>query len=438
MADEVMDTPELDLGAEEVGQELDSPELEIPEAEQQPLEQPDQAASPSDPYTTKYSREMRAALKALEAQHPNEAKFLKQARDNHARLFALAQLEPKGIDGVRERYTLLDSLALGDAKGIDAVTAMQEQLANVQEVDSLLAQGNPRAFDALGEDFNQGLAKLAPAYLERVKNTDPQAYDAAILPHAVEKFASSGLLKVFNDLVDVLDAKDDPRFDAATKASFTITQLAKMAGIFNDLAKQAGEIKPGAPKIDEERQQFEQERTQFEQERQDIHWKTNIQPITDAHSKTVFDQLFDPYQKRLKLDEAGKQDLYNAYLGSLTRAGKADQAYMRQIGIYRAQRNPDPQAVANFAKNAINKLSKPIMEQLIKARYGPFLNTRPQVAKPNSQMNGRPQPPAGPNVEIRSVKPPMEEIDHRNTPIAWLAEKKYRLYSGKVVQVRQQ
>lgn len=416
--------------------EIESPELEVdaiePEGTETEVTTETQTTEPESPYTTKFSREMRAALKQWETANPESARYAKQARDNHARLFALTQLEPKGIDGVREKYALLDSLAVGDSKGLEAVTAMQEQLRSIEETDSLLANGDPRAFDALGEDFNKGLAKLAPAYLDRIQKADPAAYEAAILPHFVSTLANSDLVKEYNALVDVLNTQGDPRFDDKTKMQFAISQLAKMGGWLNGLAGKAGELKPQQTSG---RDELEQQRTEIENERQKMHWDANIKPAAAQHENQTFNTLFEPYQKRLRLDEGAKNDLMQAFKRELNRIGSADQAYMRQMAIFRGQKNPDPTSVANVVKNAINKHSKPVMESLIKARYSPFLNAAP---KPKAQVNGngKPQPPAGPNVQVVSVKPAMSEIDHRNTPIEWLPMKQYRLYSGKVVQVR--
>ena len=388
-----------------------------------------------DPYTTQFSREMRAALKAWEAANPEQTKFARQARDNHARLFALNQIEPKGIDGVREKYALLDGLAYGESKGPEALTAIQEELASVEEVDNLLAAGNPKAFDALGDDFNQGLAKLAPAYLDRVLKTDPAAFESALLPHFVSTLANSDMVRDFNALVDVLNARDDPRFDDATKLNFTLQSVQKIANWINGVQEKAGSIS-ATPKVDDQRTQFEQERTEFEQQKQNLYWDQNIKPAAARHENETFDRIFTPYQKRLKLDETAKNDLIQAYKAGLDREGGADTEYMRQMRIYRGQKNPDPTAVTNFVNNSINKHAKTVIEGLIKARYGAFLagtpRTKSAVAKPGVKASG----PVAPGVEVRTVKPPMNEIDHQNTPIEWLAQKKYRLYNGKVVQVR--
>jgi hypothetical protein len=436
--DEVMDLdPEIDASTD-VDLEAEPIETEGAEPAESTEQEPQQTTDqPDSPYTTKFSREMRAALKAWETANPESARFAKQARDNHARLFALTQLEPKGIDGVREKYALLNSLAVGDSKGIEAVTAMQERLAGVEEVDEMLASGNPKAFDALGPDFDAGLAKLAPAYLDRVKASDPAAYEAAILPHFVSQLAQSDLVREYNALVDVLNAQDDPRFDDATKMKFAISQLTKMERWMNGLAGKVGEIKPNG-QVNTQQSELEQQRTELERERQQIHWDTKIKPLALQYENQTFNSLLDPYQKRLRLDDGAKADLLQAFKNGLENAGLRDKEYMRQMKIYQGQRNPDPNAVANYVKNAINKHSKTVLEGLVKARYGSFLAGKPQTQVKVTTNNGKPAGPVEPNVEIRTVKPPMSEIDHQRTPIEWLAQKKYRLYSGKIIQVRPQ
>ena len=446
MADEsgVMDAVEPEIGAQEVESGAESRESS-PEQTEPGVEQQAQQTTPQDdPYTTKFSREYRAAMKALELAHPEQAKFLRQARGNHERLVALTQVEPRGIDGVREHYALMNSVTYadperGELKGPEALTAMQETLSSIEETDSMLAAGNPKAFDALGSDFDAGLAKLAPIYLERVQKTDPAAFEAAVTPYIVTTLAQSDLVKEFNALVDVLNTQNDPRFDEKTKAQFTVTQLAKMGTWLNGLAEKGSPVpQNGKPQVEDPRAQLEQERSQLERERQDLHWDTKIKPAAAQHENQKFEELLTPYQKRLRLDEAAKGDLLHAFKSKMAQAGTADADYMRQMKIYRNQKNPDPAAVQNYVKNAINKHAKTVMDSLVNARYAPFLNGKPRATVPGQAAAAavaKAAGPVAPNVEVRTVKPPMNEIDHRNTPIAWLAMKQYRLYGGKVVRV---
>lgn len=447
MADEagVMDTPELESPEVEVDDaELESSsELSAESTDTDDPSSTDQVSG-DDPYTTRFGREYRQWLNNLKQTDPQAAKFVKQARDSYGREFALKQLEPNGIDGIRERYALLNSLTHGDAKGTDAIAAMQERLQQTDEVDGLLAAGDPRALESLGEDFNPGLAKLAPAILDRVSQSDPEAYQSAILPHVVKTLMNSPLLSEYNGKVDEINWRLSGRTldqlsDVELK-QIAQTAIAGLTGVsknFNAMGQKAGEVK--AQPVSNQRNELEQERTALDQERQKMHWDTQIEPKVQAHEKTVFDKLFDPYQKRLKLGDPQKAAAFQAFHQSIISAAQKDESFQRQYKLYKTQKNPDPIAVTGFVNHALSKYGKAAMDGLVKDRWEPFLagRTRTQSGKPGVRPTG----PVEPNVEVRSVKPPMHEIDHQNTPLDWTAMsypggRKYRLLTGKIVQVR--
>lgn len=439
----VMDTPELD--APEV--DVDDAELGNAEGgleEQQPeTEQTEQQAS-DDPFTTRFGRDYRQWLNNLKQTDPNAAKFVKQARDSYGREFALKQLEPTGIDGIREKYALLNSLTHGEAKGTDAIAAMQERLQQTDEVDTLLAAGDPRALESLGEDFNPGLAKLAPAILDRVSQSDPEAYQAAVLPHVVKTLMASPLLGEYNGKIDEINWRLSGRtLDQLSEQELrqiAQTAIAGLTGVsknFNAMGQKAGEVK-AAPT--NQRSEIDTRSAELDQREQKMHWDTQIEPKVQSHEKSVFDKLFDPYQKRLKLGDPQKSAAFSAFHKAVIDAAQQDQAFQRQWKLYKSQKSPDPTTVVNFINHSLTKYGTAAMAQLVKDRWEPFLTGRPrtsQIVKLGTKPNG----PVEPNVEVRSVKPPMHEIDHQNTPLDWTAMsypggRKYRLLSGKVVQVR--
>jgi hypothetical protein len=432
-----------DFGGVIEAPEVDSPELELDGAndieagaeglEQEQTEQPEQEAK-DDPYSTRFGREYRQYLNSLKTTDPNSAKFVKQARDDYGRAFALKQLDPKGIDGIRENYAMLQAIG-----GTEGLTGLQERIAGVEAVDSLLAAGDPKAFDELGPDFAEGLAKLAPAYLDRVAQTNPAALEAAILPHLVNQLVNSPMLGSFNSAVDILNEVPPTWLTAEQKIHWNAERMQRvrervgqMSEWFNGVGQKAGEVK-AAPQ-DKARTEFEAERTKFEQEKQDQHWNSNIKPQLAQHESAKFEELFKPYQQRLKLGGGAKEDLKQAYKAALNKAGSQDQEYLRQMKIYRGQKNPDPTAVTNFVKNAINKHSKAALESLVMARYGSFLKGSPKTAAPAGKP-GVKTGPAGPNIEIRSVKPPMSEINHIKSNRLEMAQGIYTLYNGKKIQV---
>jgi hypothetical protein len=88
------------------------------------------------------------------------------------------------------------------------------------------------------------------------------------------------------------------------------------------------------------------------------------------------------------------------------------------------------------------KTGKTVFEQVRSERWEGFLSgTLKPTPQPGKDGKITPKGPASPNVEVRTVMPPRNEIDFQHTPIDWMAStrpggKQYRLFSGKVIQVR--
>lgn len=376
----------------------------------------------------KGSKEFREALKAWEAT-PEGAKFAKQARADHFRAQEIATLEPGGVTAMREKYALLESVG-----GAEAITSMQERIAETDAVDAALAAGDPKALEALGPDFDPGLAKLTPQILERVMKADPEAYAAAILPHLMSGLAGSPMVGDLNRMIDVLQA---PHLDEKGKLEAVTKLLGRIGQWFEANEKKAGQLKT-AP-VDKERGEFEQQRTQFEQEQQKAHWDNRIVPQVASFERTKLEELYKPYEGRLKLDAAAKADLFDTFKAKMKAAGQADAAYMKQMAIYRKQKNPDPAVVANFVKSAINRHAKNVVDSAIKARYGRFLGASKKTTATTTQQGARTTTATGGTAPIVvSVKPPIEEIDYRRTSEADQWKGIYTLKTGKKVQVRKQ
>lgn len=419
----VIDVPEIET---EIGVEVEGAEL--PEGQEQPEK--------VDPYSSKYSREMSAALKAWRDANPEAAKFARQAKDDHSRLFQLHQLEPKGIDGVREKFALLDSVVHGELKGTEAIAALQDEIRSVAEVDEMLAAGNPAALENFSDEMKVGIAKLTPAILDMVRGLDPDAYSKAVLPHFVEALKGSPLVSDFNGLVDVLNEGPPKWLTDSQKQAWSAERLEKivsyadrMARWFNGQMEKAGSLKA----VDAKPNGVADERARFEQEKQTAHWTTNINPGLDKHADSRFQELFRPYAKRLRLDTAAISALKQSFIDGVTNKAKSNKPYMDQIKRYHGQKNPNPSTVLNFAKVEFDKHADTVLKSLVNERYKPFLSGKP---KTETQATGARKAPVAPGVEIRAVKPASSEIDFKNTPLNWLHDRKYRLTSGKVVQVR--
>ncbi len=431
-----------DAGVEE-GIELESSQ-EI--GEPQEGEQQEQHAESDDPYSSKASREYSQWLKALreeKANDPASAKFARLSKDNHARLYQLQQMEPRGIDGVRETYALLDSVVHGELKGREAVGALQDELRGVQEVDERLFSGDASALKEMGEEFvQQALPKLAGPILEMVRDSNPDAYAAAVLPHFVEALKNSELVSSFNGLVDVLNEAPPSWLTADQKVQWTQDRLQRVMGLagkmgnwFNAQQAKAGELpkQTALPSTKAGTQPSELDTLRKEQETQ--HWSTNIDPKLNQHADTKFDEQFRPYAKRLHLDKAATFDLKAAFVQGIIKKATANPAYVSQIQRYHQQKRPDAGTVVNFAKVEFDKHAKTVMDALVNQRYKPFLTGGQKQAATNGNGNGAKNgPPPAVGVQVTTVKP--TNIDWKRTTPDMIHAKTYRTLDGKLYQVR--
>ena len=413
-----MDAPEVDLLDEVVEQDVELG-AEVPEAD---------AADPSEDEKVdgrKGSKEFREALKAWEAT-PEGAKYAKTARSDHFRMQELSAIEPGGITALRDRYALLESIG-----GPEALTTLQERAAGADAMDAQLAEGNPEVLKSLGPEFDEGLSKLAPSILDRMMKSSPELYASTMLPHLMSSLGGSPLVGDLNKMVDILQAT---HLDEAGKLRAVTGLLGNIGSWFAANEKRAGESQ--AAPVDQGRTQLNEERGKFEQQQQQAHWSNNINPPVAAYEKSKLEEIFKPYDTRLKLDAAAKADLFSTFKSRITEAAKADTAYMKQMAIYQKQKNPDPAIVANFVKAAINRHAKSVVETSVKARYGKFLGGVSKAAVPVVAGARTAVASPGSAATVVSVRPTTDEIDYRRTSEADQWKGIYTLKSGKKVQVR--
>jgi hypothetical protein len=412
-----------------------------------------QRTEADDPYSSKASREYSQWLKSLrDSGDPQSAKFARLAKDNHGQMFALRQLEKQGLEGVREKYAILDSVIhsdpeRGELHGAEAIAALQDSVREMAEVDELLAAGDPKALEALGEDFNEGLAKLAPSILDRVRESDPEAYAAAVLPHFVQALASSELVSNFNGLVDVLNQAPPAWLTEEQKTAWAADQQQKVIALAGNMGKWLNAQAANAAKLAKPgeggdksgarratgKDSLSDREAQFNQREQEAHWNTNIAPKLDQHAATKFSELFRPYAKRLNLDAPTANALKMEFSKRVAQTAAKDPAYIGQIKRYRGMRNPDPATVLNFTKVNFDKHARTVMESLVNERYKPFLTGRPRTSEPSSTA-GRGAPPPAKGVQIVTQKP--ANIDYKRTTVDMIHAKTYWTTDGKRVQVR--
>ncbi len=417
-------------------QEVEQVEQETPETP----EQPEQQAGESD---NKFSKRFTAWLKGKnESLDPEDKYNARFAKDLYGRDLALRQIYPNGVNDVREVKAALDGIQHGELRGVEALGAIQDQVRDYEQSDELLAAGDPKVLDLFGDDFNEGLGKLTPAILDRIQQSNPEAYSAAILPHLVSALASSPLVAAQNAMADILSEPPPAWMTPNQKSDWIQDKFARiikqndlMANWLNAQAEATkGRQVPAANGRVPASNQLSQEREALDNEKRQMYWDKNIHPETKSFGDNRFQELMKPYAGRLKLDAPAMDGLKKAFLTGVVQKLGADRAYTSQLSRYQRQMNPDAKTVVNLANVNFDKHAKSVLEGLIDERgYRKFMGQRP-MNTPNG--NGAKPAPAASGVTIVSVKPAFSDIDHKNTPIEWLRMHKYRMTNGRVVQVK--
>jgi len=413
-------------------------ELESPEIGGEPEVQSEhQETEQADP--RKEAKAYSDWLKAKRDVSPEEAKYYRQAKEDHGSRYALHQLDPRGIDGVREKYALLDSIQHGELKGAEAVQAMAAAVEETAEVDRMIADGNEKVWELFGDEFNSGLSKLAPSLLNRIQSSDPEGYARAILPHLVEQLKHSELLRNHNAVVDILEQQPPSWLPAERREQWwqeKFENIARMIGAnsnwLNAQAKRAGEV----PRQADGGRGKEADRTsQLDTRERNLNWNTKIQPSLLTDAKEMFRGELKPYFSRLRLDQGSVGVLEKDFLERLLVKGNEDKNFKAQMDRYFTSRNPDPAAVRNFAKAGLHKHAKAVMQSLIDERYKGMLGAKPKPAAV-AQKNGN-GAPVGPKEFVVGSRPQESMINFRHPKFAdFRHQNKFPLKDGRIAILR--
>ena len=300
----------------------------------------------------KYTKEYRDWLKSIKAD-PAMGRHAKTAYNDHGRMLALQELEDRGVDGVREKYALLESV--GGAEGLQQ---LQTQLQDMEAVDNAILAGDPKSFELLGEDFKPGLLKLAPHFLDFIAKSDPQVYAEALQPHLFGSLIQAPLTQSIVSVEQILTSNATPE----QKLEAITAQIEKMGQWYQEQKQLAG-AKKEPPKQNEWEQKYKDREEQDSRTANERVWKEEITPPVAKYESERISQLAKPYG--LKVDADGMARFRDDVKAELSRRGKADAGYMKQMGLYQKSKQPNAQAVQNYVKSGINKHVKASVEAVM-------------------------------------------------------------------------
>lgn len=427
-----MDEAVLDTGIEVAGAETQDT--------QQEAQDQSQALTPEQ-QSRKDAKAYQDWLKGLKTEDAAIGKFAKQAKDDYYRSAELAKLDSRGIDGIREKYALLDSVSHGDLKGAEAIGAIQDELQTFYSTDDRIVAGDPSVLDEFDDAMKGGIIKMMPSLLAMQQTIDPDGFNQAILPHTAAMLRSSGLLQNHNAMVDLLEEQPPSWLPKERVEAWYQDKLRRIGQILdtsgNAINAQLAKAKEPTQNQSINKQQPTDRQTELEIRERNLNWNSKVQPQLLNDAQAIFREEYKPYFKSLHLDVASLNALQADFLNRMYTMGNKNRDFKAQMDRFFASKNPNPAAVANYAKAFFSKpdVGKAVMTALINERYKGILNrAKPAPAGNNGNRNVA---PTGPKEYVVSVHPANADINfkHPNFPVL-RAQKKFPMKDGRVAVLR--
>ncbi len=201
-----------DIGGEERAEPAEGGEepLEAAEGGEEPAE-PEEGGDKGDTAAQTAARSDKTRAEVV--------RFLREGRTNE-------QLKPVYDAISKAWYRDQEYSALGDLKdlrglkeqvdilgGPEAIGRLRDLEVSVESIDKMVDAGDPQVIEDMFSESPEGMKKLIPAGLDKLRSVDPQAYAAALTPHLVQAVTASGLgewIASARELIDAAYSAKDP------------------------------------------------------------------------------------------------------------------------------------------------------------------------------------------------------------------------------------
>lgn len=305
--------------------------------------------------------EVRKALKAFRDASPENAKAAAALRDSYGRELAYKAVWPTVKDAQAAQTTIQTIESFGGLEGV------QNTIAEIEEIDAMLASGDARAVDKILEVAGEGAGKIVPAMLERFQASNPDAYAAAIRPHLVDAIGKSGLGDAVGAVMQALSIANTPGATAEFKAKWekdATEGIAKIQQYLQGLGKTPAA--PAAPaagspdKLSEREQQLTQREAQA--------FNNEVGALANTKMNSSLQKAVAPYVKGLGAEQ--RADYVQGVYDEITKLVKADKVYQTQKDALFKSKTKDAGKIAQLMNAKFDSVVGQAAKIVRDRRYG--------------------------------------------------------------------
>jgi hypothetical protein len=352
MSDEIMDSvvDETPLSAED--SIVDEGIEEVVEEGVEELEELEGEEKTTTETSEVNGKTIRDTVRKLSEEHPEQAKLLKQLADEHFK----TESTYKKLFATPEEATTAKEL-IDAVGGVDGVRGLQERVGAYDANDELLNVGDPKILDDLFKQFPDGIAKLAPSYLDKLATSNPQVFNETMAPYVLGLLSQNGVINHVKSMLNETDASRLPSM---------VNQLATW---LDNQIKGVNSLKTTPQGGNGKADPLEAERAAIREERHQI-FLNKAQDAGMAKIAPVFNSIIAQQTKNFKLSESQVEHYKTTLDAKVWKNLNANPNYDKQLKIRLSNKNVTPESIAEYQAQEFNRVAKELAFDTAKNIFG--------------------------------------------------------------------
>ena len=233
--------------------------------------------------------------------------------------------------------------------GEEGIASMQKEVKDYATELTHFAQGNPQAIKDMAKDFPQGLVKLTPVALDKMRSIDLPAYDRTIAKHMISTLKDKGVVTTIDRVLELIeDGKQVPAREAVQRIKSWLAGVEQLG-----TAKPQDEPDPRAKEIEERERGVETKEQEF--------FNRQVATASLQDMDRVMTRHLQPFLKNRKLDVEQIKDLKGGIRGRIADSLKVDKNYQGRLKALISEGNAEAVQKfirTNFAERAAKATAK--------------------------------------------------------------------------------
>ena len=271
--------------------------------------------------------------------------------------------------------------------GEEGIASMQREVSDYAQELTHFAQGNPQAIEDMARDFPQGLVKLTPAALDKMRGIDLPAYDRTIAKHMISTLKDKGVVSTIDRVLELIeDGKQIPAKEAVQRIKAWLQGVEQLG-----TSKPENEPDPRAQEIEERERGIQTKEQEF--------FNRQVATASLQDMDRVMTRHLQPFLKDRKLSVEQVKDLKSGIRGRIAESLKVDKNYQSRLRALISEGNAD--AVQKFIRTNFSERAAKATAKVWALRG--YAGT---AAKRTTAAGGN-----GNGAVTTSTQPPLDQID---------------------------